>query len=47
MNDTFRVLNPGKIQYTWWSYQNNCRQKNIGWRIDYILADKQLKLKKA
>ena len=41
--DTFRYLYPDKIQYTWWSYMFNARQKNIGWRIDYFLISKKLK----
>lgn len=25
--------------YTWWTYRNNCRERNIGWRIDYFFID--------
>ncbi|MGB0452541.1 MAG: exodeoxyribonuclease III [Bacteriovoracaceae bacterium] len=28
--------------YTWWSYRNNCRSRNIGWRIDYFFATEDL-----
>jgi exodeoxyribonuclease-3 len=37
--DCFRHLN-GKIagQYSWWTYRNNCRARNIGWRIDYFFT---------
>src|SRR3989344_5733498 len=31
--DAFRQLNSETGNYTWWSYRNNCRQRNIGWRI--------------
>ncbi|MFA6427318.1 MAG: exodeoxyribonuclease III [Candidatus Magasanikbacteria bacterium] len=40
--DTYRELNPKKIQYTWWSFRFNVRKRNIGWRIDYVLASKRL-----
>lgn len=40
--DTFRQLHPEEIKYSWWSYRFNCREKNIGWRIDYFLASKKL-----
>ncbi len=38
--DTFRHFFPDTPEkYTWWSYKFQARQKNIGWRIDYFLAD--------
>ena len=36
--DSFRLLNPDTIKYTWWSYRAGARQKNVGWRIDYFLV---------
>jgi exodeoxyribonuclease-3 len=29
--------------YTWWSYRNDCRGRNIGWRIDYFMVSETLK----
>lgn len=36
--DTFRHYEPGPGHYTWWSQRVGARQRNIGWRIDYVLA---------
>ena len=40
--DTFRHLYPNTKKYTYWSNFNNARAKNKGWRIDYILVNKEL-----
>ncbi|MCT4643112.1 MAG: exodeoxyribonuclease III [Bacteriovoracaceae bacterium] len=46
--DTFRSKTPAKSgHYTWWTYRNNCRAKNVGWRIDYFCVTKDLKFKTA
>ncbi len=40
--DSFRQFCTEPENYTWWPYRNNCRQRNIGWRIDYIIISKIL-----
>lgn len=40
--DTYRYLNPQKVEYSWWSYMRQAREKNIGWRIDYFVTSKCL-----
>jgi len=41
--DTFREEHPqDKDEYTWWDMKTRARDRNIGWRIDYVFADKQL-----
>ena len=47
--DTFRLHTKGNGHYTWWSHWANARDRNIGWRIDYIFVSKKLttKVKKA
>ena len=37
--DSFRHLHPDQSgRYSWWSYIQNARGRNVGWRIDYILC---------
>lgn len=41
--DTFRELQKEGGHYTWWSRLNQCRQRNIGWRIDYFCISPALR----
>jgi exodeoxyribonuclease-3 len=36
--DTFRRVQPGPGHYSWWSQRFGVRARNVGWRIDYVLA---------
>lgn len=36
--DTFRRFEPGPGHYTWWSQRFGVRARNVGWRLDYVLA---------
>jgi exodeoxyribonuclease-3 len=41
--DVSRALDPDNSDlFTWWPPWRNMRQRNIGWRIDYILASKTI-----
>lgn len=41
--DSFRHFNPEREDaFTWWSYMNKVRERNIGWRIDYFIISNQL-----
>jgi exodeoxyribonuclease-3 len=47
--DTFRTLHDEGDRYTWWSHANRARERNIGWRIDYVCISQSLlpRLRKA
>jgi exodeoxyribonuclease III len=41
--DVGRALDPHNDQmFTWWAPWRNMRQRNIGWRLDYLLASEAL-----
>ncbi|OGC45918.1 exodeoxyribonuclease III [candidate division WWE3 bacterium RBG_19FT_COMBO_34_6] len=40
--DTFRVDHSGGGYYSWWYNFHNARERNIGWRIDYIFISEDL-----
>ena len=41
--DTFREIHKDGGHYTWWSNFANCRNRNIGWRIDYFCISESLR----
>ena len=41
--DSWRLLHPDEVKYSWWSYRFNSRAKNTGWRIDYFVVSDSLK----
>lgn len=41
--DSFRYLHPEVQQYSWWSYRQNARANNKGWRLDYHMVSETLK----
>ena len=47
--DTFRFMHGEKVKYSWWDMKTRSRERNIGWRIDYIFTSKSLdkKIKRA
>lgn len=44
--DLFRLFTPAENgHYTWWTFRGDCRQRNIGWRIDYFWVSTNLSTK--
>jgi len=41
--DSWRMLNPQGVKYSWWSYRMRARERNVGWRIDYFLVSDNFK----
>lgn len=41
--DVFREFETGSGHYTWWTYRNGARARNIGWRLDYFCASTLLR----
>ena len=40
--DTFREFHKDGGHYTWWSNWGAARERNIGWRIDYVMVSEAL-----
>jgi len=43
--DTFREIHKNTQKFSWWSNFAKSRERNVGWRIDYILISSYLKNK--
>ena len=41
--DSWRMLNPDTVKYSWWSYRFKARERNTGWRIDYFIVSESMK----
>lgn len=42
--DSLRLLHPDTPElYTWWSHWGGARERNVGWRIDYVMVHETLK----
>ncbi len=42
--DVYRKRYPDRVQYTWWTYRLNARQRGIGWRLDYFLVSESFEI---
>ena len=40
--DVYRERNPEEVKYTFWDERFKARDRNVGWRIDYVLVDEEL-----
>lgn len=40
--DTFRLFTQGNGHYSWWSPFRMARDRNVGWRIDYVFVSKKI-----
>ncbi len=46
-SDVFRELYPDTVKYSWWSYRTRARERNVGWRIDYLCVKGEIRDKVA
>jgi exodeoxyribonuclease-3 len=40
--DVWRFFHPREVGYSWWDYKTRSRERNVGWRIDYFWASREL-----
>lgn len=43
--DSFRLFHEGNGHYTWWTQRGGARERNVGWRIDYVMVSAVLSKK--
>jgi len=41
--DTFRLLHPETVRYSYWDQKTRARDRNVGWRIDYVFVSEGLR----
>ncbi len=42
-HDTFRLFNSQGGNYSWWDLKTRARERNVGWRIDYVFVSENIK----
>ena len=42
LEDAFRVMHPFDRQYSWWDYRTRAFERDVGWRLDYLLASQNV-----
>jgi exodeoxyribonuclease III len=40
--DTFRHFHPDLVQYSWWDLKTRARDRDVGWRIDYVFVSAEM-----
>ncbi len=40
--DSFRHKHPDEVRYSWWDLKSRARERNVGWRIDYVFVCEEL-----
>ncbi len=40
--DSFRRLHPDEVAYSWWDLKSRARERNVGWRIDYVFVTTEM-----
>lgn len=40
--DTFRHFHPDAVKYSWWDLKSRARERNVGWRIDYVFVSSEM-----